>query len=122
MSRTRRSFSLFIDNLPPTMMSVWLWKLFKNEGRMIEAYVSRKARPNKRYLFRFVWYPKEKEAYEAINRDNGLIVEGFKMSVVFSKYQKMKSQEVPKKVQTPKPKESKVWWPAQRDIVGLLVN
>ena len=34
------SFSIFVDNLPPSMTNRWLMQLFGYEGRLSDVYIS----------------------------------------------------------------------------------
>lgn len=111
--------TLFVDNLPPSMSNIWLHQLFNNDGKVIDAFVSKKARPKKKGSFRFVRLSRVREAIEAIKRNNGLMVKGYKIVVVMSKYQlsfenttqNMKSHRAPMQNTHTK----KVWRRSKRD-------
>lgn len=85
-SSRREGFTIFIDNLPMSMTNVWLKQLFKNEGRILDVFVSRKQHKFEKELFRFVRFHKEHEANEAIKRNDELLVKGNKLKVQWSKY------------------------------------
>lgn len=65
-------FTIFIDNLPKAMNSIWLRKMFQKLGEVVDAYVSFKARAKKDSPFGFVRFNQRTEAYNAINSHNGV--------------------------------------------------
>lgn len=62
-------FTLFIDDLPSNMSNVWFSQIFKNEGNIIDAYVSNKERRGKKLRFGFVKFMQEDEASRAISKN-----------------------------------------------------
>lgn len=112
------SVTLFVDNLPLTMNNVWLRQIFKNDGRLIDAFVSRKQRRNNQFWFGFVRLINKKDAEKAIKRNNGLEVKGCKLKVSWAKYSSNNSSAskvVPRHVNSGKNKETKMWKPTVRD-------
>lgn len=125
MSRVRKSFSLYVDNIPPYMTSLWLWKIFKNKGKIVDVYVSRKAHPNRKFLFVFVRFSSEFKAQNAIRRNNGLEVKIYTLAISVSKYEKMKSHKESNRALPKKSKERMVWRPTQhgdRSYIDVIMN
>lgn len=113
----REIFTLFVDNLPPSMSCVWLKKIFRNDGEVVDVYVSKKKRVNKKGCFGFVHFSK-KEDEEVARRNNRLLIKGFQIRAMLSKYQRMESNKtVPQRKQPSKSKKGtkKVWRPSMRD-------
>lgn len=98
------------------MSSLSLRQIFKNEGRIIDTYVSQKARLNKPYAFGFVRFVNEKNVIQAVRRNNGLMIKGRKILVSMSRYQQWDNKTKGDKYTTKKLKGlQKVWMPSKRD-------
>ncbi|KAK7268948.1 hypothetical protein RIF29_21659 [Crotalaria pallida] len=81
MQQRRKSFSLFVDNIHPSLTKHDLWKIFQEFGEVVHLYISLKRRENKNQLFGFVRYGTKEDASEAIRRTKGLMVKGEKLFV-----------------------------------------
>lgn len=54
-----------MGGLPSSMSNIWLKHIFKNDGEVIDAFVSKKMRKNKPFNFGFVRFARENESYRA---------------------------------------------------------
>lgn len=63
------------------MNTYWLSQSFKNDGHVIDAYISEKARRRAKVKFEFVRFSKEFEAAQAMERNNRLQIKGLRMSI-----------------------------------------
>lgn len=110
-------FTVFVDNLPHGMSNTWIKQIFKNDGRVVDAYVSSKERRNKDGKFAFVKFQKKHEAERAIGRNDGLLVRGRAMKVQWAKFngdhRRMEEANEEKHVRSIN-KQVKVWRPAVR--------
>ena len=82
----RNGVTLFVDNLPNDMSPGWLVQLFKFDGRVMDAFVSRKRRRGRNNPFGFVRFSNEEEALKAVRNLHGTIVKGCKLEVTLAKY------------------------------------
>ena len=89
-----RSFTVFVDNLPPTMSQSWLWQIFYLHGTVTDAFVSRKKRVVNNKPFAFVRFNSKKEALKAIQMMNGTVVRGHTMMVREAKFKRFSKEEV----------------------------
>lgn len=103
------------------MNNTWLKQIFKNEGDILGAFVSSKQRKNKEGQFCFVKFKREREASEAIYKNNGLLIKGNKIRVSWAKYHNGKPISLRSRVD-PRQKDlrasreqKKAWKPAFRD-------
>ena len=74
------SFTIFVDNLPKSMTLGWLRQLFAFEGRITDAYLSRKRRKMTNAPFAFVRYLRRGGAQRAIMNLNGMVIRGHNRS------------------------------------------
>lgn len=58
------------------MTNTWLKQIFRNDGKIVDVYISNKARANKNFKFNFIRFAKREEAIRAMQRNNGLEVNG----------------------------------------------
>ena len=86
--RRNETVTLFIDNLPKAMTRIWLWQLFKYDGSLVDAYLSKKIRRNNDKLFGFVRYRTKEDALKAIRRLDGQIIRECKIKVKEAQYSK----------------------------------
>ncbi|CAO2822716.1 unnamed protein product [Amaranthus hypochondriacus] len=82
------SFSLFVDGLSKAFSNRFLQQLFGVYGKLLDTFISRKRKPNKKCLFGFVRYSHRREAEKAIADLNGCFRSGVRLSVSMAKYQK----------------------------------
>ena len=66
--------TLFVDNLPSTMSVDWLRQIFKFEGDMKDAYLSRRVRKNNKQRFGFVRFGSKEEAEKVARKMDGMII------------------------------------------------
>ncbi|MED6154949.1 hypothetical protein PIB30_001090 [Stylosanthes scabra] len=85
-SLERRSFSLFVDNLPNTANREWLWELFSREGEVVDVFLSKKVRKHSPFHFAFVRFAYKNHAIRATNKINGWEFEGVQLLVTEAKY------------------------------------
>lgn len=109
-------YTIFVDNLPKGMSKTWLRQIFKNDGNVVDAFVSMKDRRNAKGRFGFVKFQRKEEAEYAISHNNGLDVKGHKMIVQWSRYGR---NHAPVEKRTEKQHSrilhTKTWIPARRD-------
>ncbi|CAO2832322.1 unnamed protein product [Amaranthus hypochondriacus] len=82
------SFTLFVDGLSNAISNRFLQHLFGGYGKVLDTFISRKRRPNKKCFFGFVRFAHRMEAQRAIANLNGYCRSGFKLTVSMAKYQK----------------------------------
>ncbi|MED6226169.1 hypothetical protein PIB30_100872, partial [Stylosanthes scabra] len=80
--------TIFVDNLPPNTTIDWLWHIFKLEGRVMDAFLSRKKRSSNPSLFGFVRFANRVEAQRAIKKRNGWVVWGYRIKLSEARYDK----------------------------------
>lgn len=80
--------TLFIDELSTTATNMDLKNLFGKAGKVVDAFVSRKKRKNKKTAFGFVRYSHWEEAKQAIQDLNGHGFFGLKMRVSWARFRK----------------------------------
>ncbi|MED6119955.1 hypothetical protein PIB30_016545 [Stylosanthes scabra] len=85
-SLKRRSFSLFVDNLPNSANTEWLWEIFSREGEVVDVFLSKKVRKYSPFHFAFVRFAYKNHALRAANKFNGWEFEGVQLLVTEVKY------------------------------------
>ena len=83
-----RTFSLFVDFIPLSLSNQALRSIFEIAGRVIDVFISRKARKFRKEAFGFVRFSKLKDAKYAIHNLDGFEVNGRRLSVSMAKYRK----------------------------------
>lgn len=117
VSSSSKFHTLFIDNLPSNMSNLWLYQIFKNEGSVVDAFVSKKKRKNNNQSFGFVRFRYASDAENAIKHNNFLEINN--IQVTWSKYKHPKAiADKPKnmKRQTAPQQNQRIWKPALRDV------
>ncbi|MED6130713.1 hypothetical protein PIB30_003290 [Stylosanthes scabra] len=89
-SLERRSFSLFVDNLPNSANTEWLWEIFSREGEVVDVFLSKKVGKYSSFHFAFVRFAYKNHALRAANKFNGWELEGVQLLVTEAKYEKDK--------------------------------
>ena len=82
------SYTVFVDNLPMSMTTSWLWQICGFEGRVVDVFLSRKKRASKPFPFAFVRFLNKQDATEAITNLNGLRVRGCSLEVKEARYKR----------------------------------
>ncbi|MED6172803.1 hypothetical protein PIB30_053299 [Stylosanthes scabra] len=82
--------AMFLDNLPSSTTLALMWKIFGREGKVVDVFLSRKRRTSNNLKFGFVRFICQAEAVCAIERLDGWIVWGCKISVAIAKYGRMR--------------------------------
>ncbi|CAO2840902.1 unnamed protein product [Amaranthus hypochondriacus] len=86
---TRKNLiTLFVDGISKTVTVTLLRNLFEKQGKVRDIYVSGKRRKLVKESFGFVRYSTMREAQEAINKLDGVVVHGVKLKVSMAKYYK----------------------------------
>lgn len=80
------NFTIFIDGLSTAVTNMDLKALFQKSGRVVDAFVSRKQRSNKRWAFGFIRFNNGEEARRAISNINGQQFFGRKISVSWARF------------------------------------
>ncbi|CAO2830824.1 unnamed protein product [Amaranthus hypochondriacus] len=80
--------SLFIDGIPSNTSTKFLWWLFQKEGMVLDVYISKKRRANKKEGFGFVRFKNIKDAEKAIVNLDGVKLANSKIRVSMAKYKK----------------------------------
>ena len=80
--------TLFVDNLPLAMGIDWLRQIFKFEGDLKDAYLSRRHQKNNKHRFGFVRFISKEKAREVTRRMDGAVIRGFRMQVNLAKYER----------------------------------
>ncbi|CAO2830342.1 unnamed protein product [Amaranthus hypochondriacus] len=81
-------FTLFIDGIPKWTTWYELRKVFSVIGVVVDSYISKKQRKNKKVNFGFIRFYNREDAVMAVKRLNGHHVFGSKLHVSMAKYQK----------------------------------
>ena len=84
----RQSYSVFVDNLPPSITKGWLFQQFEWEGRITDIFLSRKQRESSQLPFAFIRYKSKQRAYMAISNLNGIEIRGHIISVNVARYKR----------------------------------
>lgn len=87
--------TLFIDGLPQGISKQWVSDIFAEHGRLEDVYLSKKRRPSNSSIFGFVRFRNENDAKKAIEKLNGRVIKGKKMSVAIAKYEREKGTAQP---------------------------
>ncbi|MED6123887.1 hypothetical protein PIB30_053869 [Stylosanthes scabra] len=66
----------------------WLWKVFSSTGKVEDIYMSKKVRRNNPLKFAFIRYRTKEEIRRTIERLNGWIVWGCRMSLTELRYRR----------------------------------
>lgn len=74
-------YTIFFDNLPKNMNTLWLNQLFKNDGLFLDTFVPHKMRQGKDVRFVFVRFQNRREDEQAIKRNANLVLKGRKLAV-----------------------------------------
>ena len=82
------SMAVFVDNLPSSMTSSWMWQLFSHEGQVIDVFLSRKRRSGNRTPFAFVRYVHKQDALRAIESMDGMVIKDKRIEVQEAKYKR----------------------------------
>ena len=85
----KNTYTLFVDNLPKSMTTSWLWQLCNFEGGVVDVFLSRKQRAMKLGPFAFVRFINKQDALEAIRKLDGLTVRGYAIKVQEARYSRM---------------------------------
>ncbi|MED6152537.1 Serine arginine-rich splicing factor 2, partial [Stylosanthes scabra] len=80
--------TVFADNLPRNTTSAWVWKIFGNEGRVVDVYVLRKVRHRNPLMFTFVRFADRRDAVKAIQNLDGWVVWGCRLQVSEERYRR----------------------------------
>ncbi|MED6115335.1 hypothetical protein PIB30_089469 [Stylosanthes scabra] len=105
--------TLFADNLPPNTTVDWLWRIFRLEGHVVDAFLSRKKRVGNPSLFGFVRFTNKAEAERAIQKRNGWVVWGHKIKLSIVRYEKNHSAATDRTMRMP-PNHNK-----KEDVQGI---
>ena len=84
--RQRKTFSLFVDNLPPGVARTWVRRLFERCGEVVNLFISTRIRKYTKACFGFVRYGSVSEAREAIAVLDGLGIQGKELRVSMAKF------------------------------------
>lgn len=77
--------TVYVHSIPATMHWKGLWTLFRYHGEVKYAFIL--AKKNKRgRRFGFMWFVKMMDARRAINRLNGFVILGYRMSVYMARF------------------------------------
>ncbi|MED6217072.1 hypothetical protein PIB30_014275 [Stylosanthes scabra] len=79
-------FTIFVDNLPPTVAKRDLFTEFRRDGNVTDIFVSRKHRVKSPWPFAFVRFDKLVSARGAIERMNGRAWQGKMLHISMSRY------------------------------------
>ena len=82
------SFTLFMDNLPKSMSTFWLWQLCSYDGRVVDVFISRKRRASNPLPFAFVRFSSKQDATNVKGRLDGIIIRGCALEVKEAKYRR----------------------------------
>ncbi|CAO2832812.1 unnamed protein product [Amaranthus hypochondriacus] len=80
--------TLFIDGISESSTMEDLKTLFQEKGKLLDVYISKKKRPNRKQRFGFVRFEGVREARKAIMNINGKKLKGEKLFVSMAKYSK----------------------------------
>ena len=84
----RKTFSLFVDNIPQGLARSWIRRLFERCGEVVDLFISTKIRKYTKACFGFVRYGSVLEARKAIAELNEFVVLGRELRVSMAKYEK----------------------------------
>ena len=86
------SFTVFADNLPPSMTTSWLWQIFGLEGKVLDDFMSRKMRRSSKGLFAFVRFSSLEDAKAAMHNLNGMIIRDYAIKLQEPKYSRFQER------------------------------
>ena len=86
------SVTLFVDNLPLSMTTSWLWQLCGLEGEVVDMYISRKKRQSNPLPFAFVRFSNKSEALKAIRNMSGMKIRGCSLELKEAKYKRAETR------------------------------
>ena len=82
------SHTVFVDNLPHSMSTAWLWQLCNHEGRVVDMFMPRKKRVSNPLPFAFVRFSSKADTLKAIRNLHGTKIRGCTLDIREAKYRR----------------------------------
>ena len=84
----RSTITVFVDNLPFSMTTSWLWQLCSFEGAVADVFISRKRRKYNPLPFAFVRFLYKQDVLKAIKNLGGIEIRGCTLDLKEAKYRR----------------------------------